>query len=54
MSFDTEPEVRYLGYHPESDCVFETYDGSVFQHDGVCDVTDVPEYEQRFRKQEGK
>lgn len=61
MSFDQEPERRYLIYHAESDCIFETYDGSqvakMLREDGCDDVTDIPKFEERFKneqKQKGK
>lgn len=61
MSFDQEPERRYLLHHAESDVVFETYNGSEAEQmmgEGlVDDVTDIPIFEERFKseqKQKGK
>jgi hypothetical protein len=56
MSFDQEPEIRYLLYHAESDCVFETYNGSDVRQSvdsGECaDVTDLPDFEERFKREQ--
>jgi len=56
MSFDQEPEIRYLIYHSESECLFETYNGSevmkMLSEDGCADVTDIPEFEERFKNEQ--
>lgn len=56
MSFDQEPERRHLIYHAESDCIFESYNGSevakVLSEDGCSDVTDIPEFEERFKNEQ--
>jgi hypothetical protein len=48
-------ERRYLIHHAESDCLFETRDGALVakacSEDGCDDVTDIPEFENRFKEQ---
>ena len=56
MSFDQESEIRYLIYHAESESLFETYNGSevakMLSEDGCDDVTDIPEFEERFKNEQ--
>ncbi len=58
MSFDQEPERRYLIHHAESDSIFESYNGSEvaqFLDSGMCDdVTDIPEFEERFKNEQNE
>ena len=51
MSFDEEPERRYLLYHPESSCLFESFSPQAeecIDSGEVEDVTGIQEYENRF------
>jgi hypothetical protein len=52
MSFDQEPEIRYLLYHPESDCLFESFSpmaDEILDSDScVEDVTGIESYEEKF------
>jgi hypothetical protein len=53
MSFDSEPEMRYLLCHPESDCIFESFspqaDEILATEPCVEDVTGIKHYEDEFK-----
>jgi hypothetical protein len=55
MRFDSEPEQRYLLHHAGTGTLFETYCISraveYLDNPGVEDVTNVPDYELRYKRQ---
>jgi hypothetical protein len=53
MSFDMEPEIRHLLYHPESESLFEVFHEGQFEEAlaNLCeDVTGMDKFEERFKK----
>jgi len=54
---NSNKDKRYLFYHVESDCFIETFDEKTIKKcfDNDCsDVTDIAEFENMFKQQEGE